>query len=99
MHNSDWEHVGEIGVDAGIVMVGDPCYINDVDHPVKDWSKFCSSLDSPATQLKYPMGHTGLGVVVSSGYGDGVYPVYIRRENGVVVEMKVVFVGDEEDEE
>ncbi len=29
-----------------------------------------------AGQLNYKMGHAGAGVVASSGYGDGSYPVY-----------------------
>lgn len=98
MRNSNWEQIGEIGVDAGLVMVGDPCYINSEDHPVKDWYKFCSALDGKTTQLNYSLGHAGLGVVVQSGYGDGVYPVYVRRDNGVITEMKVVFVSEDNED-
>ena len=25
--NEEWEHIGEIGVDAGLCWLGDPCYI------------------------------------------------------------------------
>lgn len=98
MRNESWERVGEIGVDAGIVMVGDPCYVNATDHPIKNWPKFCDSLVGDTTQLNYRHGSAGLGVVVSSGYGDGVYPVYIRREKGVIAEMKVVFVGEDDED-
>lgn len=41
----------------------------------------------------------GLGVCSSSGYGDGSYPVYVLRKDGVVVGVRVDFVGEDEDEE
>jgi hypothetical protein len=104
MTKSAWIKAGEISVDAGIVMVGDPCYLADdiENHPVKDWNNFCEMLDQPiyATDVKYPTikqldfaaGHKGLGVVVSSGYGDGVYPVYVKKNSeGRIVELKVKF--------
>ena len=42
-----------------------------------------------------------LGVVCSSGFGDGVYPVYVKRHafgnnDTRVVEMKIEFVNEEE---
>lgn len=94
-----WEKVGEIGVDAGIVWLGDPCYIlhkSKKDLPAsigKDWSDFCNKLGSADTKsFPYAMGHEGLGVVVSSGYGDGTYPVEIRRNSdGVIREVRIVF--------
>lgn len=48
-------------------------------------------------QLKYRAGHAGLGVAASTGQGDGVYPVYVRKnDKGVIVEMRVLFAeGDE----
>lgn len=100
----EWKYVGEVAVDAGLVMVGDPCYAKDKDHPIHKWSKFCDLVhgdhDNSATQLKFKHGGPGLGVVVSSGYGDGVYPVYVKHdERGCVAEMKVVFVSDDEDDD
>ena len=42
-----------------------------------------------------------LGVVCSSGFGDGVYPVYVKRHafgnnDTRVVEMKIEFLNEEE---
>ena len=42
-----------------------------------------------------------MGVVCSSGFGDGVYPVYVKRHafgnnDTRVVEMKIEFVNEEE---
>ena len=72
----------------------------------KDWGEFCNTLgeDYP-TMRSYPHHGTGdkgqLGVVVSTGFGDGVYPVYalIGRENRVSA-IFVDFMGllDDADE-
>lgn len=86
-----WELVGHVGVDAGLVMVGDPCYTlgDDASHRVKSWDEFCDTLpfNGPAT-----IHDTGFGIVVSSGYGDGSYPVYVKKNrDGRVVGLKVEF--------
>jgi hypothetical protein len=93
-----WEHVGEIGVDAGLCWIGDPCYIvsKDATHVFETWEDFIKQLDfsRDAQQFNYKLGHAGLGVVVQTGYGDGSYPVEIRREasSGRVAEVRVKFI-------
>jgi hypothetical protein len=52
-------------------------------------------------QLLYTLGHEGAGVVSSSGFGDGVYPVYARYLEDPewgrrVAELKVVMISSEE---
>jgi hypothetical protein len=44
-------------------------------------------------QLNYKMGHAGIGVVASSGYGDGCYPCYatIVKKTGRVKELRIRF--------
>lgn len=101
---TDWQHAGEVAVDAGLIMVGDPCYAAEKDHPIHDWDKFCSLIrkdsDGWATQLKFNGTTPGQGVVVSSGYGDGIYPVYIKLDDhGDVAEVKVVFIGENDDDQ
>lgn len=51
-------------------------------------------------QLNYEMGHPGVGVVTSSGYGDGVYPVVadIDDRSGRVKSITVIFIQDEDDD-
>jgi hypothetical protein len=101
--------IGEIGVDAGLCWIGDPCYILHADpKPIaigKDWDQFCAILHDDnqyptCKQFAYDMGHAGLGVVVSTGYGDGVYPVYAEFNNeGRVAKVCVEFIDDEETDE
>jgi hypothetical protein len=42
-------------------------------------------------QLNFKMGHEGAGVACGTGYGDGVYPVYVKKEKGVIKEIRIVF--------
>ena len=98
---SKWEEIGVIGVDAGMCWVGDPCYCVTPDadeHPAKTWGEFCEQIekgqfyDNEYQQFCYKMGHQDLGVCVSSGYGDGTYPVFIKKNGeGRVVGLMVKF--------
>lgn len=105
MTEEPWELAGEIGVDAGLCWIGDPCYCVTPDareHPANTWSDFCNKLNEmgraePSYQFRYKLGHPGLGVCVSTGWGDGHYPVYIRRnDQGRVMEARVVFIDEAE---
>lgn len=91
-----WEKVGEVGVDAGLMWLGDPCYVlHEEKKPKdigKDWEDFCSQMgDEDAVQFNYDLGHAGLGVCVRTGYGDGVYPVEVKRKDGRVKEVRIRF--------
>ena len=77
--------IGVVGVDAGLVIIGDPGYLIHTEPDTestlgKDWEEFCNLLtedERPTTkQFNFPLGNPGLAVVVSSGYGDGLYPVF-----------------------
>jgi hypothetical protein len=59
----------------------------------EDWRKH---KDDPT----YGVTPDGTGFVSSSGYGDGGYSGYfLRDEDGNVVAFRVVFIGDDEEEE
>ena len=95
----DWEKVGVIGVDAGLCWVGDPCYCVTPDcnsHPAKTWLEFCDKLEK--IEKDGVAQWAGIGVSVSSGYGDGEYPVYVKRSRGRIREVKVVFFEKEEED-
>lgn len=83
-------------VDAGCVMVGDPCYwVDGMDYDVQ----ICDGWEGSKVISSRTV--EGAGVVVSSGFGDGVYPVFIERDpsSGRVARLVVEFILDDEDEE
>ena len=101
------EKIGSLFVDAGIVMVGDPCYTlpDDASHReevAKDWSKFCDATFANGLAGKgysKPLGD-GTSIVVESGYGDGEYPVYVERDpSGRISRLVVEFINEDEDDE
>jgi hypothetical protein len=111
---SGWEKVGEIGVDAGCVMVGDPCYTQgrDASHAAESWKDFLTQTwpevfgpnakpDAQMGSVSPALGDEILGIVVESGWGDGVYPVYVRHDprSGRVSAVKVEFMEDDDDDD
>lgn len=100
--------IGNVWVDAGMVWIGDPCYVlgADASHGPKTWEEFCDKLDSagrytgPHSVYTSPLGE-GIGFAVDSGYGDGSYPVTVvlDEQTGRVKSLHVDFWGDAEDEE
>ncbi len=105
MSDTKWERVGAIGVDAGLCWIGDPCYVlhKEEGAPTSigaDWGEFCDRMGRDVTQFNYDLGHAGLGVCVATGYGDGFYPVEVRRsEDGRIAEVRVVFIPEAESED
>lgn len=100
-HRNCTRHIGNIGVDAGLVWIGDPCYVlpSDRDEPVgKDWQQFCEQLKGKQYHsFDYRAGHEGVGIACNTGYGDGVYPVYAQfNDDGRVSSVQITFIeGDE----
>jgi hypothetical protein len=107
--------LGHIGVDAGIVWIGDPCYIMHREERGlpstvgKNWHEFCDKLgDDFSTSFNYEAGHEGLGVCTSTYWGDGTYPVigFFEKEGRgsvrpvcIMVDFYGIYSEDEEDEE
>jgi hypothetical protein len=97
------ELVGRIGVDAGLCWVGDPCYVlgDDASDRVRDWGTFCEALKRTG---QYEKGHCqplgpSVGLAISTGYGDGHYPVFVERENGCISRVTIEFIGSEQENE
>jgi hypothetical protein len=96
--NTDWEEVGTMGVDAGLCWVGDPCYSisKDASHVWEKWSDFCEELRKQDEQSATQVYCFDSGIAVSTGYGDGEYPVFIKRnKDGRIAAIKVIFIDDE----
>jgi hypothetical protein len=94
--------IGTIGVDAGIVWVGDPCYILHRQLPEtfgKDWQEFCDNLsEEEYTSFGFRPGDDGLGICVQTAHGDGEYPVYATyNHHGRISKIEVDFEQDEDD--
>lgn len=91
---STFEVVGQITVDAGCIQVGDPCYGES------DYMDNLEELDTTGVAL-IPHNHSDQGnygtcskaVVVTSGFGDGVYDVLVKKcpHTGMVKELKIKF--------
>ena len=95
-------HAGDFAVDSGQAMVGDPCYLDqwntnegdewNLEGKVGEYSYQGAS----ATTLAQDFGGLGNSAVVfSTGYGDGLYPVYIQmNEDGRVSKVVIDFDGE-----
>jgi hypothetical protein len=102
------ELIGYFGVDSGQIIIGDPCYLDqfiteelfsaDLPQPYPySYNGACS-----ATCSKKGAGvlANGNAIAVSTGYGDGSYPVYIERDhNGRIIEITISFDGSHETDE
>lgn len=102
------QFAGSFTVDSGQAMIGDPCYLDTYNPNTNDEfnieGKFgeYSYHGACATTLQDNYGELGNGssVVMSTGYGDGVYPVYVKlNEDGRVVLAVIDFNGELQDEE
>ena len=95
-------YAGSFAVDSGQAMVGDPCYLDGWDTNKNDeWE-----LEGKVGQYSYQgasattlaSNYGGLGnsaVVFSTGYGDGLYPVYVQmNDDGRVSKVVIDFDGD-----
>lgn len=78
--------IGEINIDSGTVMVGDPCYFIGDRAPIKEkcktWCQACDDIFCAEGNFSKDKGldvyNLGVAVNTSHGDGDGVYPVYLK---------------------
>ncbi len=104
--STPWETVGSIAVDSGTCWIGDPCYFLQEEHRWENWLAFVAELEKRDAELTtthsaivFPFDHgaEGMGICTSTGWGDGEYPVEVRRtEDGRVAELRVVFIEDDQ---
>ncbi len=65
------EHLGQVAVDSGRLMIIDPCYVKYLDNYTP--SELATVDDG---EVPFPLGHSGMALVFPSGLGDGMYDVY-----------------------
>lgn len=106
--------VGQVPVDSGQVFVVDPCYVLEGDVTfetdevgnmtvVEDnpYSRACAaSLSDERAGQFATNGRFSDAVCTSTGWGDGVYPVYVEYDNdGRVARLIVEFDFEMEDDD
>jgi hypothetical protein len=105
---TDLIYAGSFGVDSGQAMVGDPCYLDEWDtNKNEEWNiegkqGQYSYHGASATTIEDSYGELGLAkaVVFNTGYGDGVYPVYVElNEDGRVSKVIIDFEGNLDEEQ
>ena len=100
----DLTYAGSFAVDSGQAIVGDPCYL-DKWEPWADGTPFEHAenagnygyLGACGVTLKDGFGQLGSAdaVAFSTGYGDGLYPVYVKLNDDGRVGMVIIdFDGD-----
>lgn len=101
-------HAGSFTVDSGQAMVGDPCYLDnwksnaDEEWNIEGKAGEYSYHGACATTLAESFGelNEGSAVVFNTGYGDGIYPVYVELNNdGRVSKVVIDFEGDLDEDE
>ena len=97
------ELVGHVSVDSGQVMIIAPCYVLDGEHDdapsylpsdgkVARYGHPCAVTLSDERHGEFPAKGYATAIASSSGYGDGNYPVYARKnDEGRVVELTIYF--------
>lgn len=85
MANTSWETVGKCHVDSGLLMLMDPFFVI----PPRLWTRFLKKMRKNEIANAADM---GLGTIVHTAHGDGVYPVKARyNDSGDIVEIRVEF--------
>jgi len=96
--------IGHVPVDSGQIMIVDPCYVLNGDVRFdKDnktvitnnpYSRACAasmSDDQAGPFSTDGVGHMTDAVCSSTGWGDGMYPVYVEYEDGRVKTVTIDF--------
>jgi hypothetical protein len=102
----DLEYAGSIAIDSGQAIVGDPCYLYDWDTSANDSDMSEERIGEysyngvSATTIKNTFGTVGIhkAVAFSTGYGDGLYPVYVKLNEHGRVSMVVIDFEENIDE-
>lgn len=99
-------YIGSIAVDSGQAMVGDPCYLDTWEAKYDNFEDYKNSqgkygyLGACEATLRHGYGEleNGRSVAFTTGYGDGLYPVYAEmNEDGRVARVVIEFIGEDEE--
>jgi hypothetical protein len=78
------ELIGHVPVDSGQLMIVDPyCMLNDEDGNQIVEEVIKNNLDDDTVEIK-------ASVIANTGYGDGDYPVFAKRnQDGRIIELRI----------
>jgi hypothetical protein len=82
------EYIGQVGVDSGMLMITDPCYVKEATN------EKCEEIYK-VTENEFNSGQilNGLGFALQTGYGDGIYEVTAKRdEEGRIIKVEINLV-------
>jgi hypothetical protein len=87
------EHIGSVLVDSGQLIITDPCHLEEWEHgdycPGAE-NSYAEACNASLSDEGYGEVLGGSAIVFSSGYGDGMYPVYAKRdEDGRIVRVEI----------
>jgi len=95
MMMQNWRQIGVVHVDCGLIVLTDPGWIDD---RFADWDAFCEAYAAATDDYERDtwFDEDNRAVFVTSGQGDGEYPVYARwNSSGEIEEVRVVFMEDD----
>lgn len=95
--------LGHVSVDSGQLFLVDPCHLKDWKDgpfglelkPDNHYAECC--LASLSVKGGGPV-FNDLAVAFSTGWGDGVYPVFATKEDGRIVRVEIEMGGEGEPE-
>ena len=100
LRRQGFRKAGVVGMDTASILLSDPSYVlhrNKYDPAFgRNWEDYIRKTTEPghaakgSKQLRYPMGHAGLGVVLFSG-GDGEARVFTKHTGGALKEARILF--------
>lgn len=102
---AEMERIGYVNVDSGTLMISDPCYVLHSEHDNSEvignsWGEFCGLiLDQIQGNGEGVEFGDGMGVCVSTTYGDGTYPVFAVKTKNRVSGIYIDFEQEVEDGE
>jgi hypothetical protein len=98
--STEWQRIGEVSVDSGRLVLVDPMNLDDASHHEDAVRSRLEDEDSDSASMSYELVTNEPGVavalVLSTGLGDGLYPVEARFEEAAgtvrIAEVRVRFM-------
>ena len=81
------EKIGNVFVDSGMLMVGDPCYSLHRDEPYDEFGKGWDGFVDLTMLDKDTSIGGGLAIVFGTLHGDGTYGVYRNSDGNIVIDI------------